>query len=455
MKTKLDYEKLSDDILGLVGGAENLKKVSHCFTRLRLDPVDPSKIDEAALKKVEGVKGLVVNNGQYQVIIGNDVEGLFPVFLKKSGKTDGGKVEEKLDDGAPKENLINLILNSIAQIFIPVFPAIAAGGLLKGILVSLMFNGLLDPTGNTYNVLMWIADAPFYFLPVLLAFTSAKVFGCKQMVAAALAGVMIYPSFLALTEATTVFGLTIPAVNYSSTVFPIIGGVYILSWVEKGFKKICPKVVAGLFVPLFSLVITSILMLWAVGPAINWLSDTVSSAVLWVYNATGFVGGAIFGALYPLLVFLGLHHAVVPMELQFLAELSYDPLLAICAAANAAVAGAALMVAIDSKNKNFKANSYSAALSGIIGITEPALYGVLGVLKKPFIGAAVGGAVGGAIMALFKVTGSGLGPVPGAGFALFLGNTKNFVVFLTGIVVSVVIGMLVTHILKFEDVKDE
>ena len=455
MKAKLDYEKLSDDILGLVGGAKNLKKVSHCFTRLRLDPVDTSKIDEAAIKKLDGVKGLVVNNGQYQIILGNAVEDLFPVFLKKSGLSDGGKVEEKLDDDAPKGSLVNRILNGIAQIFIPVFPAIAAGGLLKGILVALMFNGVLDPTGNTFNVLMWIADAPFYFLPVLLAYTSAKVFGCKQMVAVALAGVMIYPSYLALTEATSVFGLTIPVVNYSSTVFPIIGGVYILSWIEKGFKKICPKVVAGLFVPLFSLAITSILMLWAVGPAINWLSDTVSSAVLWVYNATGFVGGAIFGALYPVLVFLGLHHAVVPMELQFLADLHYDPLLAICAAANAAVAGAALMVAIDSKNKSFKANSYSAALSGIIGITEPALYGVLGVLKKPFIGAAVGGAVGGAIMAIFKVTGSGLGPVPGAGFALFLGNTKNFIVFLVGTVVSVAVAMVVTHILKFQDVKDE
>ena len=454
MKAKLDYEKLSDDILGLVGGAENLTKVSHCFTRLRLDPVDASKIDEEALKKVEGVKGLVVNNGQYQVIIGNDVENLFPVFLKKSGKADGGAVNEKLDD-APKGNLMNRILNGIAQIFIPVFPAIAAGGLLKGILVALMFNGVLDPTGNTYNVLMWIADAPFYFLPVLLAYTSAKVFGCKQMVAVALAGVMIYPSFIALTEATTVFGLTIPVVNYSSTVFPIIGGVYILSWIEKGFKKICPKVVAGLFVPLFSLAITSILMLWAVGPAIDWLSNTVSSAVLWVYNATGFVGGAIFGALYPLMVFLGLHHAVVPMELQFLANLSYDPLLALGAAANAAVAGAALMVAIDSKSKNFKANAYSAALSGFIGITEPALYGVLGVLKKPFIGAAAGGAVGGAIMAIFKVTGSGLGPVPGAGFALFLGSTKNFIFFLVGVAASAAASMIVTHILKFEDVKVE
>lgn len=454
MKSKLNYEQISADILQAVGGSENLAKVSHCFTRLRLDPVDAGKIDEAALKKIEGVKGMVVNNGQYQVIIGNDVEALYPVFLKASGKTDGGAVAEKLDD-APKGNLVNRIINGIAQIFIPVFPAIAAGGLLKGILIALMFNGILDPTGNTYNVLMWIADAPFYFLPVLLAYTSAKVFGCKQMVAVALAGVMIYPSYLALTEATTVFGLTIPVVDYSSTVFPIIAGVYILSWVEKGFKKIMPKVVAGLFVPLFSLAITSILMLWAVGPAINWLSDTVSSAVLWVYNATGFIGGAIYGALMPFLVFLGLHHAVVPMELQFLAELSYNPLLAIDAAANAAVAGAALMVAIDSKNKNFKANSFSAALSGIIGITEPALYGVLGVLKRPFIGAAVGGAVGGAVMALFRVVASGIGPVPGAGFALFLGEGGNFVFFLIGIAVSVAVSMVVTHIVKFEDVKDE
>lgn len=453
MKSKLNYEKLSDDILALVGGAENLKKVSHCFTRLRLDPVDPSKIDDEALKKVEGVKGLVVNNGQYQVIIGNDVEALFPVFLKKSGKADGGKVEEKLDEGAPKGSLANRVINGIASLFIPVFPAIAAGGLLKAILIALMFNKVLDPTGNTYNVLMTIADAPFYFLPIFLAISSAKVFGCKQMVAVALAGVLLHPTYTGLTEATSLFGLKVPVVDYSSSVFPIIAGVFILSWIEKGLKKIFPKSIAGLFVPLFSLAISSAVMLIGVGPAISWLSDTVGNAFLWVYDKTGAIGGAIFGAVYPFLVFLGLHHAVVPVELQSLAMVGYDPLLALGAAANAAVAGAALMVAIDSKNKNFKSMSLSSAVSGLIGITEPALYGVLGVLKKPFIGAAVGAAVGSAFMSLFKVVGYGLGPVPGAGFALFLGD--KFVFFLIGVAISVAVAMVVTHFVKFQDVKDE
>ncbi len=449
MKAKLNFEKLSDDILQVVGGGDNLTKVSHCFTRLRLDPVDAAKIDIDALKKVEGVKGVVVNNGQYQIIIGDEVDNLYPVFLKKSGKQDGGMVEEN----APEGNLANRIINGIASLFIPVFPAIAAGGLLKGILLALMFGGVVDPAGNTYNVLMMISDAPFYFLPIFLAITSAKVFGCKQMVAVALAGVLIHPTYTALTEATSIFGLTIPVVGYSSTVFPIIVGVFVLSWIEKGCKKIFPKAIAGLFVPLVSLVLSSAVMLVAVGPAISWLSDVVGNAVLWIYDKTGAIGGAIFGAVYPFLVFLGLHHAVVPVELQSLASVGYDPLLALCAAANAAVAGAALMVGIDSKNKNFKAMSVSAAVSGFIGTTEPALYGVMGVLKRPFIGVAAGAAAGSAIMSIFKVYGSGLGPVPGAGFALFLGD--KFVFFLIGIAVSVAVSMAVTHFVKFEDVKDE
>ena len=172
-----------------------------------------------------------------------------------------------------------------------------------------------------------------------------------------------------------------------------------------------------------------------------------------LYNVTGAFGGAVFGAVYPFLVFTGLHHAVVPVELQSLAELGYDPLLALCAAANAAVGGAALMVAIDSKNKEFKGLSLSSGITALIGTTEPALYGVLGILKRPFIGAAAGGAAGSAFMAALRIYSTGLGPVPGAGAALFLG--EKFGWYLVGIVISVIVAMVVTHFVRFEDVKLE
>lgn len=444
--SKVDYAAVSKEILGLVGGSENVNAVSHCFTRLRLDLVDAGKADLEALKKVNGTSGVVVNNGQVQVIIGNDVDVCYNEFLKVSGKA--GNVSEKKD-----ENLMNRVLNGIAQIFIPVFPAIAAGGLLKGILIALLFSGKVDPTSGTFTLLMMFSDAAFYFLPIFLAFSSAKVFGCKPMMAAALAGVMLHPTFTGMVEAPTFLGLNVPLVDYSSTVFPIIIGVFVLSLIEKGCKKIMPKAISGLVTPLVCLLVTAPIMLIVVGPVINSLSNTVGNIVIGLYNATGAFGGAVFGAVYPFLVFTGLHHAVVPVELQSLATLGYDPLLALCAAANAAVGGAAIMVAIDSKNKEFKALSMSSAVSALIGTTEPALYGVLGILKRPFIGACAGGAAGSAIMAAFKVYGAGLGPVPGAGFAMFLG--EKFGIYVAGVVVAIVVAAVVTHFVKFEDIKED
>lgn len=448
-KVKTDYKKVSQEVLKLVGGVENINKVSHCFTRLRLDLVDASKADIDALKKVEGTKGTVVNNGQVQVIIGTSVDECYDEFVKLTGKGEGAVAADDVKD----ENIVNRVLNGIAKIFIPVFPAIAAGGLLKGILIALMFSGKVDTASGTFTNLMMISDAAFYFLPVFLAFSSAKVFGCKPMVAAVLAGVLLHPTYTGLTEATSFLGMTIPVVDYSSTVFPIIIGVLILSFIEKGLKKIMPKSIAGLVNPLICLLVTAPIMLIAVGPVINSLSNTIGNAVIALYDKTGAFGGAVFGAVYPFLVFTGLHHAVVPVELQSLASLGYDPLLALCAAANAAVAGAAIMVAIDSKNKEFRALSLSSAVSALIGTTEPALYGVLGILKRPFIGACAGGAVGAAIMAAGKVYGSGLGPVPGAGFAMFIGS--NFTMYIIGVIVSVVVAMVVTHFVKFQDVVEE
>ena len=443
------YTVLANEILEAAGGKENISKVSHCFTRLRIDPVDLNKCDIDKMKTIKGTKGCVVNNGQVQVIIGTEVEEFYPEFLAVSGKEAQQTVNENLD--AKEENKMNKIINTIAQIFIPTFPALAAGGLLKGLLVALMFSGKVDPSSGTFNMLMMFSDAAFYFLPFYLAYTTATVLHIKPVLAMVLAGVLLHPTYTGLTEATTLFGLSVPVVNYSSTVFPIIVGVALLSLIDKLARKVIPSSFAGIFVPLIDLLITAPIMLIVVGPAVSTLSNVVGNAVISLYEATGAIGGAVFGAVYPLLVFLGLHHAVVPVELQSIAANGYDPLLALCAAANAAVAGAALMVAIDSKNKEFKGLSLSSAISSIIGITEPTLYGVLGILKRPFAGVVAGGAAGAAIMATFKVYGLGIGPVPLAGIALFFG--EKFPIFLVGIAVSIIVSMVVTHIVKFEDVE--
>ena len=447
-----NYQQMSEDIINLVGGKDNILKASHCFTRLRLDLKDTSKADLDGLKKEKGTTGTVVNNGQIQVIIGqNDIDEMYKVFLQASGVKAESEVNENLD-AEQKGSLMNRFLNDLAQIFIPVFPALAAGGLLKALLIAANFAHVVDPQSSNFTFLMMFSDAVFYFLPIFLAYSSAKVFKVKPVIAMLIAAVMLHPTYAAMTDQGSLFGLSVPVVSYSSTVFPIIVGTLILSFLDKGLRKICPKSFAGLLVPLLDLLIMAPVMLIVVGPFVNMLSNTVGNAFIWLYDTTGAFGGAVFGSVYPFLVFTGLHHAVVPVELQSLATLGYDPFLALGAAGNAAVAGAALMVSIDSKNKEFKGLALSSGITALIGTTEPALYGVLGILRKPFIGTVAGGAVGGAIMAIFKVYGSGLGPVPLAGIGMFLGD--KFLWYLAGVSISVGVSMVVTHFVGFEDVKD-
>ncbi|MBQ9327158.1 MAG: PTS transporter subunit EIIC [Solobacterium sp.] len=447
---KMNYQQMSEDIIRLVGGAENIRKASHCFTRLRLDLLDGSKADIEAIKKVPGTKGVVVNNGQVQIIIGqNDIEEMYEVFCAASGKETSAAVDENLDSS--NESKVNRFLNGLAQIFIPVFPALAAGGLLKALLIAAMFSGKFDTSTSTFTFLMMFSDAVFYFLPMFLAYSSAQVFKVKPILAMLIAAVLLHPTYTGMAEGGTLFGLSVPAVDYSSTVFPIIVSTLILSYLDRALRRVIPKSFAGLLVPLIDLLVMAPIMLIAVGPFVNWLSNTIGNAFIWLYNATGIIGGAVFGAVYPFLVFTGLHHAVVPVELQSLATLGYDPFLALCAAGNAAVAGASLMVAIDSRNPEFKGLALSSGITGLIGTTEPALYGILGILKRPFIATAIGGAVGGAIMSAFKVYGSGLGPVPLAGIGMFLGD--KFLFYVIGVIASVAVAMVMTHIIRFEDVK--
>jgi len=432
-------------IIEAVGGKNNIKTASHCFTRLRLDLKDNNKINSDVINSIGMVKGSVVNSGQLQVIIGNEVEEVYDEFINLTGET------QTTDTNGKEEKLMARFIAIITGIFTPVFPALAAGGLLKGILIAIMFSKTMDVSGSTFQLLLMFSDAPFYFLPVILAFSSAKIFKCNQYIAVVIAGIMLHPTFSAMADkSVSFFGLPIQVVNYSSTVFPILLGIYLMSKIEKIVKKIVPKSIGMLFVPVITILISAPIVLGIIGPLANYLAVMVGNGLVVVYNTTGPIGGAILGGVYPFLVFTGLHQALPPIELQNLAQTGTDMMLAIFAAANAAIAGATLMVAIDTKNKEFKSLAFSSALTAAIGITEPAIYGVIANLKKPLIASLIGGSIGGAIVSFFKVTSVGMGPVPLAGIALFIGD--KFVFYLLGVIVAFVCAMIAAHIMKFEDV---
>ncbi|WP_075877023.1 PTS transporter subunit EIIC [Merdibacter massiliensis] len=448
----MKYETEAKQILEFVGGKENIVKATHCFTRLRFDLVNNDKAQLEQLDSIGIVNKALFNNGQLQVIIGNKVDEVYADLIKIAGLSSEEIVNEHKDQDLEKKNIMDKLVEMVTQIFIPIFPALVAGGLSKAILVALTFAGMVDATTTTYGILNMIGDAAFYFLPILLAYTSAKYFKANPFVAVVIAAIMIHPNFATLGDQIDFFGLPIQYVNYSATVFPIIIGVYIMSWVEKGLKRIIPKIVSFLFVPLLTIFIMTPLMLCLVGPVINTIANAVGNGSVWLLQTTGIFGGIVFGGVYPILVFFGLHQAIPPIELQQIAQIGIDPILGFCAVGNAAVAGTTLMIAIKSKRETMKSLASTSAFSAIIGITEPALYGVVSNYRNAFISCFVGGAAGGIIISLFGVVGIGIGPVPLAGIALFLGD--KFLYYVLAIVVSVIVSMITLAVLGLKEEKE-
>lgn len=442
----MNIKKNAEDILLAIGGKENVAKATHCFTRLRLNLKDNNKADLGKINEIKLVKGCKFNDGQLQIIIGNEVEEVYNEFQKLVGN-----IADSSD--TPDDNVkgIGKFINTIANIFIPAFPALVAGGLMKGILIAIMFSKIMDISGPTFQMLNVIGDAPFYFLPIILAISAAKQFKANPYIAVVLASIMLHPNFMAM-KSPSFLGIDIAVVNYSSTVFPIIIGVYLMSWIEKGFTKVSPKSLKIISVPILTILVTAPIILIVIGPVMNRLSLALGDGIFWLFDHLGGLAGLIIGGVYPLMVFTGLHQAVPPIELQTLAQKGFDPILPIIACANAAIAAATLMVAIKSKNKDLKSLAGTSSLSAFIGITEPALYGVVARRKGVFAAAIGGGAVGGLIVAFFGVKAVGMGPVPLAAIAVFFG--EHFVTYIIGVLAAVITSMLIVNFVKLEDKSD-
>lgn len=441
-----DLKKTAKRILKDIGGKDNITQFTHCFTRLRFNLVDNSKVDQDDLAKINGVKGVAINSGQLQIIIGNDVDVWYDQIAPLAGIT----VDESTSSGSSinGKGFMAKFVDLITGIFIPIFPALATGGLMKGLLIAVQFAGWVKATEPTFQLLMMISDVPFYFLPMILAFSAAKKMGANQYTALIIAGTLLHPTYTALKSSTTFLGITVPHVTYSSTVFPILISVAVLAVMEKFFRRYIPKSVAMLFVPLLSVLVTAPIALVVVGPVANWLGELIGNGLVSLYQVTGLFGGAVFGAIYPFLVFTSLHQALPPIELQSLASSGVDVFLGLAAVANASVAGVTFMAAMRTKDEDFRALAIPAGISAILGTTEPAIYGVLTKSKRNFIAAFIGGGIGGAIIGAFKVTAVGMGPVPIPAMALFAG--KKFIVYVIAIVIAFLSGMIALRLLGKE-----
>ncbi|MCI8982130.1 MAG: PTS transporter subunit EIIC [Hungatella sp.] len=430
-----NYLKAAREILNCVGGETNIVSAAHCATRLRLVLKDDSKIDLDALERIDLVKGNFNNGGQFQIILGTGiVNKVYAEFIKIAHITEMTK-EELKQQAAKKMNPVQKLLKTLADVFVPILPALVASGLLMGINNILTAQGMFIPGKSLVEAVPAIKDfaemvnlfsnAGFTFLPVLIGFSAAKIFGATPILGAVIGAIMIHPDLMngygygqALLDGTVpywhMFGLSVAKVGYQGTVLPVIASSFCLAVIEKRLRKVVPAMLDNIVTPLLSVLLAGALTFLFIGPVMRGVGDVMTNGVMWLFFDLGAVGGLIYGVTYPLLVITGMHHSLVTAETQILANigtLGGSPTFAVVAAANCAQGAAALAVMCRSKNDpKMRSMASASGISSMLGITEPAIFGVNLKLRYPFYGALIGGGVGAAYATIMHVLSVSQGP---------------------------------------------
>lgn len=404
----MDYKPLAQTILANVGGKENVNGVVHCATRLRFTLKDDSKANTDVLKKTKGVLSVVNAGGQYQIVIGPDVPMVYQEVLSLGGFDAAKPVDDPDAEKEDNRSKLSKILEGIASIFQPIIPAITGAGLIKAFMALFSAFGILKSGTQTYIILNAMADAAFYFMPILLSVSCARKFKCNQGTAMALAGVLVYPAFITLLggeEAVKFLGvLPVTKATYTSSVIPIILGVWFMSYVEHFMQKVSPKAIKFFSVPLVSLLVGGTVMIVVLGPIGAWVSNLINVFFSWLNNVAPWIVPTIVGAFNPLLVMTGTHYGLIPIGTNNLATVKWDTVVGPgMLASNVAQGAAGLAVGIRSKNADTKQQATSAGLTGVLGITEPVLYGVNLKFTFPLYAAMIGGGVGGLFLGITRV----------------------------------------------------
>ena len=353
-----------------------------------------------------------------------------------------------------KKNVINTVIDTISEIFLPIVNLFTAAGILMGVLAVLTTANLLYPGGHTFMVLNTMASSVFYFLPILLAVTAAKKFGANPYTAAVIAGVLLYPAMIAAMEAETVisfFGLPLLSTVYRSSVIPMVFGAWLLSYAEKFFNKFLPEIIKGFFTPLFSILTVGTVTLMIFGPIGAVISAGLASGYEFIYSAYPVMAGFVIGFIGQPLVIFGLHWGLLLVGMNNVSVNGYDTIMALMGPAVLAQGGAAFAVMLKNKNNAFRATCASAGISAFFGITEPAIYGVNLPRKKPMLGACIGGSIGSAIAGFSGVYASVFVFPSIVTLPVFLG--EGFILYVTACVLAVLISFVFTLIFRFEDVK--
>lgn len=457
----MDYAKIASQVIENVGGKQNIKSVQHCATRLRLQLKNNDLRNEEAVSDIEGVKGVFLTQSQFQIIFGS---GLVNLVCDEVQKQLGIAVDTSADDEKEekKGNALQRLVKLLSDIFVPIIPAIVAGGLLMGlnnILTAAMFHGksvidLYPQWKGLATAINLFASAPFTFLPVLIGFSATKKFGGNPYLGAAMGMIMVHPDLLsaysigiAQPPVWNIFGFKIAAIGYQGTVLPVLAVAFILATIEKKLHKVTPTWLDNLTTPLISIMVTSFLTFIFVGPVLRKAGNLLADGITWVYNTLGFVGGGLFGLAYAPICLTGMHHSFIAIETQLIAAKATTGgsfIFTTASMNNVAQGAAVLAVLFLTKNEKMKSICSASGVSALLGITEPAMFGVTLKLKYPFYAAIIGSAVGNAYCAATGVLAQALGAAGLPGFLSML--PKDYLNFAIGLILSMAVSAVLTAI---------
>ncbi|MBF0794355.1 PTS cellobiose/arbutin/salicin transporter subunit IIBC [Mammaliicoccus lentus] len=457
-------QSIAEGILKNIGGSDNVKNLTHCMTRLRFVLNDESKANDEGIKNIDGVMGLRKQGGQYQVIIGNNVSQTY-TELMKLGVSGGAKSNEPVEKKKLTFKQVGInILDAIIGTMSPLIPAIIGGSMIKLLAMLLSMTGVLSEESSTFNILNTIGDAPFFFLPMLVAVSAARKFNSNVFLALAVAGVMVHPEFMDIMlkasegkEATFAF-IPVMSVKYTYTIIPAIVMTWLLKYIEDFADRITPIVMKNFLKPMLILLIAAPIAIIIVGPSGILIGTGLSQIVFFVHDKLGFLAVAIVGALWPLLVMTGMHRVFTPTIVQTIAETGKEGMVMPSEiGANLSLGGVSLAVAFKTKNRELRQTSLAAASSAIIaGITEPALYGVAIRLKRPMIASVITGFIAGAVAGLAGLASHSMA-APGLFTSVqFIDQNNPMSIFwvIVVMVLSIVISFVLTLVLGFEDIPE-
>lgn len=443
----MNFNEVGKQIIEAVGGEKNVESLTHCYTRLRFVLKDESLVQKEKIDSIEGVIKSISSVGQFQIIAGNNVTKIFKAITENSNLETNESKEPSKD-----KSLMGRIIDTIAGIFTPLIGVMAACGMVAGLLIILAKYKFISPESGTYQVLNIIGNTSTFFLPIILAISASKKFKTNMMTSVVIATALAHPKMielLASKEPMAFLGMKIVPAVYTGTVIPIILSIWMLGYLEKFLNKYIPEVLKIVFVPMFSLIIMVPATLLGFGPLGNIVSKGLSIAYGGIIGVSPIIAGGFLGGLWAIFVMFGVHRTLIPIGISDMMAKGSTSLFAFTGMTAFAQSGASLGVSLKTKEKDMKSVAVSATITGLLGISEPAIYGVNLKYKKPMVYGVIGSCVGGMIAGYGGAAAYAPGMASVLTLPIFFG--PGFAYFVIGIIASFAVSFLLTVILGFED----